>query len=221
MKLFDFYLSYTDDQKVINQGYENAMTAKANSSTLIKTIIYCLTGLLVLLIAITSYRIIFKKKPKAPKISKDSKLKYIDMLTSLKNRNYLNDHIEAWDNSEVYPQTIVIVDLNNVAYINDNYGHTEGDEVIREAANILIRNQLDNSEIIRTNGNEFLIYLVGYSEKEVVSYIKKLNKELKSLAHGFGAATGYSVINDALKTIDDALNEATLDMRNTKEELNN
>ena len=86
---------------------------------------------------------------------------------------------------------------------------------------ILINNQMPNSDIIRTNGNEFLIYLVEYDEKKVVSYIKKLNKEFKELSHGFGAAIGYSMITDGIKTIDDAVNEATLDMRNNKEELNN
>ena len=48
--------------------------------------------------------------------------------------------------------------------------------------------------------------------------IRKLNKEFKDLEHGFGAAIGYSMINDGIKTIDDAINEATLDMRNNKEE---
>ncbi|MNE98144.1 hypothetical protein D3C80_1966240 [compost metagenome] len=79
---------------------------------------------------------------------------------------------------------------------------------------------MDSSEIMRTNGNEFLIYLVGYEEKDIVSYTRKLNRELKDLAHGFGAATGYSIIQDAIKTIDDAVNEATLDMRENKEEAN-
>lgn len=145
-------------------------------------------------------------------------MKYIDMLTSLKNRNYLNDNIEKWDDAEIYPQTIIIVDLNNIAYINDNYGHNEGDNIIKDAANILIKTQLANTEIIRTNGNEFLIYLVEYDEKQIVSYIRKLNKEFKELEHGFGAAIGYSMINDGLKTVDDAINEATLDMRANKEE---
>ena len=160
-----------------------------------------------------------KKKIKKVNLSKEDKLRYIDMLTSLKNRNYLNDNIEKWDASEVYPQTIVILDLNNVAYINDNYGHAEGDKVIGEAANILIAAQMPNSDIIRTNGNEFLIYMVGYDEKQVVSYVRKLNKEFKSLSHGFGAAIGYSMINDAIKTIDDAINEATASMREIKEEI--
>mgnify|MGYP003428119767 CR=1 FL=1 len=54
------------------------------------------------------------------KILTENKIKYIDMLTSLKNRNYLNSAIEKWDESEIYPQTIMIIDLNNIAYINDN-----------------------------------------------------------------------------------------------------
>ena len=162
----------------------------------------------------------FKKNRKSI-ISKENKIKYIDMLTSLKNRNYLNSAIEKWDESEIYPQTIMIIDLNNIAYINDNYGHEEGDNVIKQAANILITTQVENSEIMRTNGNEFLIYMVNYDEKQVITYIRKLTKEFKELSHGFGAAIGYSMITDGLKTIDDAINEATLDMKSNKEEINN
>lgn len=217
-QFFDFYLSYVPETLYVNQGYMDAVVAQDDSITVREVI---MTGCLILIgltIVIIILKLIFGNK-KSNNLSKEDKLKYIDMLTSLKNRNYLNDHIEAWDNSEVYPQSIVIVDLNNIAYINDNYGHAEGDKVIREAANILIQNQLENSEIIRTNGNEFLIYMVGYDEKQVVTYIRKLNKAFKDLSHGFGAASGYSMIFDAIKTIDDAVNEATLDMRNNKEEL--
>mgnify|MGYP002571303167 FL=1 len=160
----------------------------------------------------------FKRNRKSI-ISKENKIKYIDMLTSLKNRNYLNSAIEKWDESEIYPQTIMIIDLNNIAYINDNYGHEEGDNVIKQAANILITTQVENSEIMRTNGNEFLIYMVNYDEKQVITYIRKLTKEFKELSHGFGAAIGYSMIIDGLKTIDDAINEATLDMKSNKEEI--
>ena len=72
---------------------------------------------------------------------------------------------------------------------------------------------------MRTNGNEFLVYMVNYDEKQVITYIRKLTKEFKELSHGFGAAIGYSMIIDGLKTIDDAINEATLDMKSNKEEI--
>ena len=41
-------------------------------------------------------------------------MKFIDVMTSLKNRNYLNYNIKSWEDNTIYPQTIVIVDLNNM-----------------------------------------------------------------------------------------------------------
>lgn len=217
-KIFNFYLSINPIFKHEHEGIRSTLNINI-ISILVRNGLIVLSCLLVFGIVIIIARAIKAKRKKNPNnLSKGDKLKYMDRLTSLKNRNYLNDNIEKWDETEIYPQTIIIVDLNDIAYINDNYGHAEGDLVIKEAANILIQNQLANSEIIRTNGNEFLIYLVSYEEKQVISYIRKLNKEFKELAHGFGAAIGYSIITDAIKTIDDAVNEATLDMKNNKEE---
>ena len=192
---------------------------KENSNLLGELIgVSVISGLLILSL-LTLKNISKRTKNKFKKhLTKEEKLKYIDMLTSLKNRNYLNDNINVWDESEIYPQAVIVVDLNDISYINDNYGHAEGDEVIKEAANILIKNQLPNTEIIRTNGNEFLVYLVGYDERQVVAHLKKLNKEFRGLKHGYGSASGRSMILDGIKTIDDAINEATIEMRNNKEE---
>ena len=49
--------------------------------------------------------------------------------------------------------------------------------------------------------------------------LNNLSKDLKDLPHGFGASLGYSMILDDVKTIDDAINEATLSMRQAKEKL--
>jgi len=216
-KYFNFYLTFMNEKQIVNEvTYKDFIVEEKNQ--ILKNIIYGLAFILIILVIGVIFKIVKNNKKKIQGITKENKLRYIDMLTSLKNRSYLNDNIEKWDSAEIYPQAIMIIDLNNVAYINDNYGHNEGDNVITEAANILIKNQLEQTEIMRTNGNEFLIYLVGYDEKQTITYKKKLIKEFKELAHGFGAAAGYSMINDGLKTIDDAINEATLDMRNNKEE---
>ena len=219
-KIFNFYITYMPTIYIKQDGYLSLYKNSNNFEISVELILVVLV-IIVSLLAI----LLFKNKPKiklkGSGLSKTDKLKYIDMLTSLKNRNYLNDNIEYWDSVEVYPQSVVIIDLNNVSDINDNYGHEEGDKVIIEAANILIKNQLSKTEIIRTNGNEFLIYMVEYDEKQVISYIKKLNKEFKNLSYGYGAAIGYSMIVNGTKTIDDAYNEAILDMKTIKEELNN
>lgn len=218
----NFYLTFVLTNKYVNYGFNQLLTINYLPILLIdfaKVLgILLLIGILIFLIIRFRPKNIRKRKNI---LTKEEKLKYLDSLTSLKNRDYLNDNIDLWDDSEIYPQVIIIIDLNNIAYINDNYGHNEGDNTIKEAANVLIRNQIPNSEIIRTNGNEFLLYLVSYTEKQAVTYIRKLNKELKEISHNFGAAIGYSVINDGIKTIDDAINEATIDMKNNKEEIKN
>ena len=151
-------------------------------------------------------------------LHKEDRLKYHDMLTSLKNRNYLRAHVDEWDEAKITPRTVIIADLNKLKYVNDNYGSAEGNILIKKAAAILINTQLEKSEIIRTDGNEFLIYLIGYNEKQVNTYINKLSREFEKLPHGFGAAIGYSMILDEIKTIDDAINEASSAMREDKEQ---
>ena len=217
-KFFNFYISFIDGKKIENNVTYDMYVPNVKNH-LLQYLLGFVIGCGVVVAGIT---VIVKKPFKRNRksiISKENKIKYIDMLTSLKNRNYLNSAIEKWDESEIYPQTIMIIDLNNIAYINDNYGHEEGDNVIKQAANILITTQVENSEIMRTNGNEFLVYMVNYDEKQVITYIRRLTKEFKELSHGFGAAIGYSMITDGLKTIDDAINEATLDMKSNKEEI--
>lgn len=219
-QLLDFYLSYNSINKITSENYEVIVNEKTNYVYIIIIVMF-IFGIYIVLDFYNHLKTMFKtvKKNKKEKLTKEEKIKYIDQLTSLKNRAYLNSRIESWDESEVYPQSIIIIDLNNISYVNDNYGREEGDKVITEAANILIQNQLQNSEIIRTDGNEFLIYLVGYSEKQIISYLRKLNKEFKGLSHGFGVASGYSIITDAIKTVDDAVNEATLAMKENKEDI--
>ena len=220
-KLLDFYISFFSNNHDYELGYQEVLNIR-DTKVSPRTIIFSVIGVVIATICVfLGFKSTKPKKKQKVKsnLSKEDKIKYIDMLTSLKNRNYLNDNIEKWDSTGVYPQTVVIIDLNNIAYINDNYGHAEGDKIIGEAANILINTQLPNTEIIRTNGNEFLVYMVGYEEKQVISYTKKLTKEFKLLTHGFGAAIGYSMITDAIKTVDDAINEATTDMKEQKEEL--
>ena len=216
-KLLNFYLEYTNINTVIKYDSINKYEYDGLNIVLLLAVIVLSFIIICQFLGKIKNLIIKLITSRKSGLSKDEKMKYIDSLTSLKNRAYLNDNIEAWDNSEVYPQVIIVIDLNNVSYINDNYGHEEGDKVITEAANILIQTQLPNTEIIRTDGNEFLVYMVNYEEKKAASYIRKLKKEFANISHGFGAAIGYSIINDAIKTIDDAVNEAVLDMKTNKE----
>ena len=219
-RLLNKYIGVMDENELVIEGLNNHYDTIKSGNIITKIAEYIL---LILLLVVLIIFIIFKKSKKisiARKIKKDDKMKFIDQLTSLKNRNFLNENIETWNNNTIYPQTIVVIDLNKIQEINDLYGYNEGDKQIKALANILVKTQLDNSEIMRTDGNEFVIYLVGYSQKQVSNYIFKLNKEIKKLPYEFGAEFGFSMIQDDIKTIEDALNEAVEDMKKNKENSN-
>lgn len=220
-RLLDKYVGVMDEDEMVLEGLNNHYDTIKSGSIITKVAEYILYIAIIVVIVIF---VLFKKSKKvsiARKIKKDDKMKFIDQLTSLKNRNFLNENIETWNNNTIYPQTIVVVDLNKIQEINDLYGYNEGDKQIKALANILVKTQLDNSEIMRTDGNEFVIYLVGYNQKQISNYIFKLNKEIKKLPYEFGAEFGFSMIQDDIKTIEDALNEAVEDMKKNKENSSN
>ena len=208
--VFQYYLSNINHTEFRNNGMSKAL--KNNFFENISFVYYAIfAGIVVIIIAILR-----KNHEKKIKINEE-KSRFIDPLTSLKNRNYLNYNIDKWDNNKVYPQAIVVIDLNDLKSINNEFGYQEGDSIIKAAANILINNQLKNTDIMRTDGNEFTIYLIGYNEEQVVLYVRKLYKLLKELPHEKGATLGYSMITNDIKLIEDAINDAVVDIKNSKE----
>ena len=217
--LFNYIITTNSYYNYRNNGLADISRSIVERSSFMGLFLIILIIVSVPLIALAFLYLYFKRRHKIKKVKKEDRHKYTDLLTSLKNRNYLNKKAPDWEASKVFPQAVVIIDLNNVKYVNDNYGHEEGDKLIVTAASTLVNTQLENSEIIRTDGNEFLVYLVGYSERQVETYAKKLEKEMKNLPHDFGASVRYSMIEDDIKTLDDAINEATLEMMTKKQEL--
>ena len=217
--LFEKYIQTLDPEEIkIKGNYNHTYTMK--SGTILGQV--AKYSIIVIIVFIIILYIVYRSTKQikiAKKIKKEDKMKYIDQLTSLKNRNYLNENIANWNKNSIYPQATIIIDLNQVRSINDTLGYEQGDAQIKAAANVLIKTQLDNTDIMRTDGNEYLIYLVGYQEKQVVSYIRKLYKEFKNLPYEHGAAIGYSMITNDMKTIEDSINESVEDMRTKKEEI--
>ncbi len=215
--LFMHYVDYLDENEMNYIGlYNHAITIQKGTilGTIARYFLY------ILLVFFVLGYLIYRSSRKirvATKIRKEDKMKFIDQLTSLKNRNYLNENISKWNKNTIYPQTMIVIDLNRIQEINDTIGYEQGDNQIKAAANVLIRAQLDNSDVMRTDGNEFMIYLIGYQAKQITAYIHKLNKEFKNLPYEYGACIGYSMIVDDVKSIEDAINEATLDVKKQKE----
>lgn len=216
-KLFNYIINTNSYYNYRNSAYNNLNATIWERVSFEELYLIILGCILVPILVIGIIVLFIRNKHHLKLVRKEDRKKYTDMLTSLKNRNYLNLNIEEWNNCKTYPQTIIVIDLNNTKYINDNYGREKGDLLIIKTASILINTQLENSEIIRSDGNEFIIYMVGYNENQIETYVNKLSLSLKDLPYGFGAAIGYSMIVDNIKTIDDAINEATIEMQSDKE----
>ena len=208
--IFQYYLTNINHTEFRNNGMKQCLH---NNFFETISIAYYLIFVAIILIVIAVIR---KNKERKIKLNEE-KSRFIDPLTSLKNRNYLNYNIDKWDDNKVYPQSIIVIDLNDLKQVNNEFGYQEGDTVIKAAANILINNQLKNTDILRTDGNEFIIYMVGYPEEQVVLYMRKLYKVMKELPHEKGATLGYSMILNDIKLIEDAINDAVLDIKKTKE----
>lgn len=217
-KLFDFYLSTLSSNEMKNESVVGVIETLKNNrlfNFIISNLLYIVIGALI--VGFIIYTLV-KKSLYVKKIKKEDRLYYFDAMTNLKNRNYLNDNIDFWSGTKVYPQAIVVIDINKLKLLNDRKGHEAGDNQIKAVANVLIKTQRDNSEIMRTDGDEFMIYLVGYDEKKIGSYIHKLNRELlSSLPHkDYGISIGYSMITNEQTTIDDAINDSLLMIKKSK-----
>ena len=216
-RLFNAYTKTIDPSDLIRYGIITYNKVEYRGDVFGTIASYALVIIVVSAATIFIYSRNRKKVKLDTKIKKVDRLKYIDLLTSLKNRNYYYDRLPIWNRNTIYPQACVVLDINNVKSLNDRMGHVEGDKQICAVANVLIRTQIDNTEIMRTDGNEFLVYMVGYSEKQIISYIKKLIKGFKKLPYRNGVAIGFSIIEDDTKLVEDAYNEALIKMRENKE----
>lgn len=213
--LFSYYVS-TINYDIYKYQYNTDITLDKDY-TMQKIIIFIIS---LILFMIATVLFINRKNVTNTILSKEDKLKFLDPMTSLKNRNYLNKNIYNWDDNVIFPQSMVVLDVNNIKEVNDKLGREAGDEIIKKVASILINNQLENTDIIRSGGDEFLIYMIGYDEKKVVEYVKLLLKEMKKIPNSLGIEAGYSMIMDEVKTVDDAINEAIIMMNKNKEKRN-
>jgi len=80
---------------------------------------------------------------------------YWDGMTGLRNRNFGMFTLENWLR-EKKEFSLIFADLDNLKYINDNYGHEEGDNYIISAANHL-KESFPGSVVCRLGGDEFLL----------------------------------------------------------------
>lgn len=106
-----------------------------------------------------------------------------DILTSAKNRHYLKGLIEDSFTSKDVNISLAVVDIDNFKSFNDTYGHNFGDLVLRKVSKVLIKstNEIDSCDIIRTGGDEFLIFAKNMNEIELYNLCLKICDSISNL----------------------------------------
>ena len=87
-----------------------------------------------------------------------------DPLTKLYNRRFMNEslHRELLRAGRAEaPLSLIILDLDRFKYINDEYGHDVGDEVLASVAQKLCEAVREEDYVYRYGGEEFVIALPG------------------------------------------------------------
>ena len=138
----------------------------------------------------------------------------IDTLTGLMNRQ---SYYEDINNNKDRIKAVISIDMNELKYINDTYGHAKGDEALVTISKILLENCGNSRALYRTGGDEFIMLLQTSNKEEIenkISFIKsELAKTSYSCAFGYAINTNNNV-DETLKIADDNM---YIDKNNIKE----
>ena len=159
---------------------------------------------------------------------REAKIRYMsdhDFLTGLYNRNYFEEEKARLDKQEAsLPLSIIVVNINGVRLINNAFGHTKGDAVIKEAATVLQRCCRKQDLLARTGGDEFSLLMPNTSYEEAYQVIEDINNHLgvsnseTNKIHDFeiSLAVGFSTKNTLTENINETIKEAENYMYNRK-----
>lgn len=114
------------------------------------------------------------------------KLANTDPLTDLYNRRFFLDaltqetaRLARFENQSA---SLLMIDLDYFKCVNDTYGHSTGDEVLRQVAHIL-RQTLRTIDIpARLGGEEFAILLLGASQSDTMVIAERLRQQMTTIA---------------------------------------
>jgi diguanylate cyclase (GGDEF)-like protein/PAS domain S-box-containing protein len=105
----------------------------------------------------------------------------VDSLTGIWNRRYMihrfqeeADRISRYDGNAC----VVIGDMGNFKQINDNYGHSKGDEVLIKVAGTLRRCLRVSDSVGRYGGDEFLMLLPNITKSDANIVLGRIKTEL-------------------------------------------
>ena len=149
-----------------------------------------------------------------------------DSLTGLYNRlGFRNVFEKLKDNQNLWGKniTVIMTDLDGLKYINDTFGHAEGDIAIQTAAKALKKACPENAICVRFGGDELFSVIIGDCSIDTIingieSFLEAYNKSSDKEYSVVSSCGGNTFVLDENFDLKKALKKADEQMYNMKRE---
>lgn len=101
-------------------------------------------------------------------------MSYYDSLTGLYNRRYFEEELKRLDTEESLPISIIMGDANGLKIINDAFGHSEGDKLLKQVAKAIKSSCKVDDIAARWGGDEFVILLPKTKREDTEAVVKRI-----------------------------------------------
>ena len=130
----------------------------------------------------------------------------IDPLTELLNRQSFYKDISKNAKSIT---GIVSVDMNNLKYLNDNFGHEAGDKALKTISSVMNKSCGRGGTAYRIGGDEFVILYTNAEEEAIIENIKNMRSGIEeakySCAFGYSMKSPDETIKEVLRRSDEKM----------------
>ena len=144
-----------------------------------------------------------------------------DPLTKVFNRGAFEEEVtrHMLDRGSTNTGTLLLIDMDHFKEINDSFGHTEGDTILRKTSDILMSTFRRKDLIGRFGGDEFLVFLKNVTDRGVISRrLGELRAALSDVdGHAVTCSVGAVEIHREGFSYDLSLRQADIAMYRSKE----
>jgi diguanylate cyclase (GGDEF)-like protein len=116
---------------------------------------------------------------------------YRDPLTRAYNRHYGMQLLDNWLSAKMH-FILCFVDMDNLKYVNDKFGHAEGDKYILAVSECL-RNFSPLTQIARLGGDEFMLLVQGWTQKDAENRLEEMRSQLARRSEEPGVLYNHSM----------------------------